>query len=218
MKCPKCQFDNPDGFKFCGSCAHLLEPEVDSIGRNVNTQSERKHVTAMFSDLSGYTAMTEKLDPEEVKAIMSLIFGKVTEIIQSYESFIEKFFGDAVMAVFGVPKAHEDDPVRAIRAAMKIHAAIESLSPQFEGKIGRPLTMHTGINTGLVVTGETDIQKGSHGMTGDSINVASRLEGIAKPGEIIVGPDTYTQAVNYFETGKKDFGIFKLMVEQLLYD
>jgi len=199
MKCPKCEYENPVGHKFCGECGNSLIEASDKADASVSIESERKHVTIMFSDLSGYTAMTERLDPEEVKEIMSLIFAKITRIIKMYDGFIERFIGDAVMAVFGIPKAHEDDPVRAVRAAMEIHAAVATLSPQFEGKIGRPLTMHTGINTGLVVSGEVDVEKGIHGLTGDAINLASRLEGIAKAGEIIVGPDTYYQATNYFE-------------------
>ena len=198
MKCPKCQFENPDEFKFCGRCAHQLEP-LPEIEKTIDQLAERKHVTIMFSDLSGYTAITEKLDPEEVKEIMSLIFDKVIEITKSYDGFIERFMGDALMVVFGLPKAHEDDPIRAIKAAMDIHAGVESISPRFEKKIGQLLTMHTGINTGLVVTGEIDTEKGTPGLTGDAINLASRLVGIAKGDEIIVGVDTYRQAMNYFE-------------------
>ncbi|MDA9761640.1 AAA family ATPase [Desulfobacterales bacterium] len=161
--------------------------------------SERKHVTVMFSDMSGYTAMTERLDPEEVKGIMSDIFGKITAIIKRYDGFIERFIGDAVMAVFGVPKAHEDDPIRAIKAALEIHTAVENFSPQHEAKIGHPLSMHTGINTGLVVTGEVDIEKGTHGLTGDAINLASRLESLANSGEIIVGENTFQLSKHNFK-------------------
>ena len=198
MKCPSCQNLVPEKAKFCMECGCPMQqmertPDLSPI------DSERKQVTILFSDLSGYTAMTERLDPEEVKGIMSLIFRELTRIIKNYEGFIEKFIGDAVMAVFGVPKAHEDDPIRAIRAAMEMKAVVKEISPQFEGKIGRSLNIHTGINTGLVVTGEVDVEKGTHGLTGDAINLASRLESIAKAGEIIVGPNTYSQALNFFE-------------------
>ena len=199
MECPECQLEVPDESNFCNRCGCRLTESIDVEQPAVQIEGERKYVTIMFSDLSGYTAMTERLDPEEVKEIMSKIFGKITEIIQRYDGFIERFIGDAVMAVFGVPKAHEDDPVRAIRAAMEIHAAVEGLSPGYVEKIGRPLAMHTGINTGLVVTGNVDAEKGAHGLTGDAINLASRLEGIAQAGEIVVGPDTYMQTLNYFE-------------------
>jgi class 3 adenylate cyclase/tetratricopeptide (TPR) repeat protein len=152
----------------------------------------------MFSDLSGYTAMTEKLDPEEVKEIMGRVFGEIAQVVVKYEGFIEKFIGDAVMALFGVPQSHEDDPVRAIKAAREIHEIVSSISPQYEKRIGKPLAMHTGICTGLVVTGEVNLEKGTHGVLGDTINVASRLSGLAKPGEIVISPDTYHQAEGYF--------------------
>ena len=199
MECPECRVEVPENSKFCNECGHLLDDIPSSRSTNLSKKSERKHVTIMFSDLSGYTAMNERLDPEDVQGIMSHVFGKITEIIRRYDGFIERFIGDSVMAVFGVPTAHEDDPVRAIKAAMEIHAAVNDLSPEYEDKIGQPLIMHTGINTGLVVTGEIDVEKGTHGLTGDAVNLASRLEGLASAHEIIVGPVTYNQALNYFE-------------------
>ena len=223
MKCPKCQFDNREGAKFCGKCrAKLLlvcsqcnfENPPDNIFCDECSQrldevavkekiaskaeGERKHVTVLFSDLSGYTAMSEKLDPEEVKEITSRIFGDVSTIVDKYDGFIEKYVGDAVMALFGVPKAHEDDPIRAIKAAREIHQLVDTISPEVEKKIGQSISMHTGINTGLVVTGEVDLERGTHGIAGDTINLASRLSGIGKAGEILVGPDTYRQAEGYF--------------------
>jgi len=198
MKCPACQLEITEDSKFCKECGHPLIENLNPEEAPRIVENERKHVTIMFSDLSGYTAMTEKLDPEEVKEIMSQIFGKITQVINQYDGFIERFIGDAVMAIFGVPKVHEDDPVRAIRAAREIHAFVEGFSPQIEKMIERPLTMHTGINTGLVVTGEVDLAKGTHGLTGEAINLASRLEGIAKAGEIVVGPATYRRSDGNF--------------------
>lgn len=161
-------------------------------------EAERKYVTAMFSDLSGYTAISEKLDPEELKQIMSRIFGEIAQVVTKYEGFIEKFVGDAVIAFFGVPKAHEDDPIRAVRVAREVHELIDAISPEVEKMTGKSISMHTGINTGLVVTGEVSTEKGTHGLAGDPINVASRLSGLAKPGEILVGHDTYRQAEGYY--------------------
>ena len=245
MKCPKCQFENPEGAKFCRNCGTSLEldltcpncgsshppgskfciecghdltipseppPKDDSepkphapepvADESITTpgviEGERKHVTALFSDLSGYTAMSERLDPEEVKEITSRIFGEISQIVSKYDGFIEKFIGDAVMALFGVPKAHEDDPVRAIRAAMEIHDSVRTISPELEEKIGKPLSMHTGVNTGLVVTGEVNLEKGTHGVAGNTINVAARLSSLADAGTIIVGPDTYRHAEGFF--------------------
>jgi class 3 adenylate cyclase/tetratricopeptide (TPR) repeat protein len=142
--------------------------------------------------------MSERLDPEEVKEITTQIFGNITKIVNQYEGFVEKFAGDAVMVIFGATTAHEDDPVRAILAAREIHIMVDSLSPEYEVKIKQPFSMHTGINTGLVVTGEVNLEKGIHGAVGDTINVASRLSQLAKRGEILVSPDTYRQAENYF--------------------
>jgi len=161
--------------------------------------SERKHVTALFSDLSGYTAMSEILDPEEVKEITGKIFDEISKIIGKYEGFVEKFAGDAVMALFGATEAHEDDPVRAIKAAREIHNLVNSLSPQYEERIEQPLVMHTGINTGLVVTGDINLEKGTHGVAGDTINMAARLSDLGNAGEILVGPDTYFQSEGYFD-------------------
>ena len=97
--------------------------------------------------------MTEKLDPEEVKEITSRIFGAISKIVDKYDGFIEKYAGDAVMAIFGVPKAHEDDPIRAIKVAREIHDMVDGISPEVESMIGQAISMHTGINTGLVVKG-----------------------------------------------------------------
>jgi class 3 adenylate cyclase/tetratricopeptide (TPR) repeat protein len=232
MNCPKCQFENPEGRKFCrecgsdlilacpncsseiipsdkfcGACRYDLRAVPDKPPDQKSheekkpvptTESERKHVTVLFSDMSGYTAMTEKLDPEETKEIMGKIFGEISKVVAKYGGFIEKFIGDAVMALFGVPTSHEDDPVRAIKASREIHDVVSSLGSQFEKRIGKALCMHTGICTGLVVTGEVNLEKGTHGVLGDTINIASRLSGLAKSGEIVISPDTYQQAEGYF--------------------
>jgi tetratricopeptide (TPR) repeat protein len=129
---------------------------------------------------------------------MNRIFREIAQVVAKYEGFIEKYVGDAVMALFGVPRAHEDDPVRAIRAAREIHALVESMSPQFQERIGQSLTMHTGINTGLVVTGEVDLDEGTHRVAGDAINLTARLCSLAAGGEILVGADTYHQARGSF--------------------
>ena len=218
LLCPQCGCENIPGDKFCGECGHDLQkskeappmagldqksPPPESAAYKKPTapeaiEGERKYVTALFSDMSGYTAMSERLDPEEVKEITSRIFGEISKTLKKYDGFIEKFIGDAVMALFGVPKAHEDDPVRAIKAAREIHDLVKVISPELEEKIGKPLFMHTGINTGLVVTGEVNMEKGTHGVAGDTINVAARLSSLAEADQIIVGPDTYHQAEGYF--------------------
>jgi class 3 adenylate cyclase/tetratricopeptide (TPR) repeat protein len=243
MQCPKCQFENREGVKFCEECGAKFEIECPACRANVPigrkfcgecgynlcesiepatleakehqiqiserlseetvpkpspAEGERKHVTVLFSDLTGYTAMSEKLDPEEVKEITSRIFSEISKIVGKYDGFIEKYAGDAVLAIFGIPKAHEDDPIRAVRVAREIHELVDAISPEVESKIGQPISMHTGINTGLVVTGEVDMERGTHGVVGDTINLASRLSNLAKPGEILIDADTCLQAEGHF--------------------
>jgi class 3 adenylate cyclase/tetratricopeptide (TPR) repeat protein len=217
LTCSECGTNNPVGNKFCNECGSNLKPAKEVPDQIAETKSppaspskatiatdtsfitgERKHVTVLFSDLTGYTAMSEKLDPEEVKEITSRIFSDISKIIGKYDGFIEKYAGDAVMAIFGVPKAHEDDPIRAVKAAQEIHELVDTLSPELENRIGQPISMHSGINTGLVVTGDVDIERGTHGVAGDTINLASRLSNLAKPGEILIDADTCLQAEGHF--------------------
>jgi class 3 adenylate cyclase len=196
--CPKCGNINSPASHFCSNCGCRLGGMEGAKREGRSTKSERKHVTVLFSDLSGYTAMTEKLDPEAVRKIMTRIFEKISLVIAKYDGFIERYIGDSVMAVFGIPKAHEDDPIRAIRAAMEIHQSVEAISPWVEEKIGQRLQMHMGINTGLAVVGEVNPEEGPCGLTGLTVNIASRLEGLSEPGEILVGQNTYTQAERRF--------------------
>jgi class 3 adenylate cyclase/tetratricopeptide (TPR) repeat protein len=211
VKCPDCEKSLPPRARFCDSCGRDLrhpqqtDPRIPASAPpkegppSKPIESERKHVTVLFSDLSGYTAMSERLDPEEVKEITAQIFDEVSKIISKYEGFVEKFAGDAVMALFGATEAHEDDPVRAIKAAREIHSRVNTLSPQYEERIEHPLVMHTGINTGLVITGDIDLEKGTHGVGGDTINVAARLSDLGMADDILVGPDTYYQSEGYFD-------------------
>jgi len=217
LECPACKAKIPLRSKFCGECGYNLIPakeiseeksETENLPSRPSTkksssdvapiEGERKHVTVLFSDLTGYTAMSEKLDPEEVKEITSQIFGEISKIVANYDGFIEKYVGDAVMAIFGIPKAHEDDPIRAVKAAREIHKLVDAVSPEVEKRVGQPILMHTGINTGLVITGEVDMERGTHGIAGDTINLASRLSNIAKPGEILVNVDTFRQIEGHF--------------------
>jgi class 3 adenylate cyclase/tetratricopeptide (TPR) repeat protein len=223
MRCAICLHENKEGSRFCAGCGEILRGTCPHCGKPLPAAArfcsicgggigeipvpekqapepggERKQVAVLFSDLSGYTAISEKLDPEEVREIVTRILAEVSRIIVRYEGLIEMFVGDAVMAVFGVPKAHEDDSVRAIKAAREIHEMMEKISPDLEEKVGSRLSMHTGINTGLVVTGEVDPDKGLLGVSGDTVNIASRLQGLAKSGEILVGEVTYRQAESYF--------------------
>lgn len=202
MQCPECMAVNRAKANFCDNCGYSLHPskkEEILPTSDITLDGERKHVTVLFSDLTGYTEMSEKLDPEEVKTITTLLFDEITKVIARYDGQVSKYIGDAVMAVFGAKQAREDDPVRAIKAASEIHKLVESYSSTYESNIVHNLSMHSGINSGLVVTGETKLEKGFHGFVGDTINLASRLSNLANVNEILVGPKTFSQAKGQFD-------------------
>ena len=129
---------------------------------------------------------------------MDEIFKETRRVVAKYGGIIEKYIGDEVMALFGVPIAHEDDPVRAVHATREIHRYVDQFSPIIEQKIGRPLAMHSGINTGLVITGRSQLEEGATGVIGDTVNLAARLNSLAESGEIVVGMDTYNQIAPFF--------------------
>jgi class 3 adenylate cyclase len=169
MQCEKCGHVIQESAKFCSECGHSLQrprPDAETLPEQTKTHPtlapERKHVTVLFSDLTGYTSITEKLDPEQVKELTGSIFTGIKQIVARYEGFIERVMGDGVVVFFGVPQSHEDDPIRAVRTAIEIHDHVKSLSSRYETWIGAPLTMHSGINTGLVVTADVDAQRGTH--------------------------------------------------------
>ena len=204
-QCPACGFANPEGARFCNQCGAAFEGGAPSPPA---AEAERKQVTVLFSDLVGFTALSERLDPEETREIMGRVFGRAAEIVGRYDGQIEKFVGDAIMAIFGVPTAHEDDPLRAVRAALELHEAVAQMSAEVEGRIGGSLVLHSGINTGLVVTGELKFDRGTAGPLGDTINLASRLMGGAEGGEIWVGPETRGLVARAFELddlGEREF-------------
>jgi class 3 adenylate cyclase/tetratricopeptide (TPR) repeat protein len=177
----------------------LPNPPEGAVRQAGVVEAERKQVTALFCDLSGFTALSEKLDPEDTRQIVGEVFARAAEIVARYEGRIEKFVGDAVMALLGVPAAHEDDPVRALRAALELHAAVAELSPGIQARSGVAVALHSGVNTGIVVTGELQFGQGTAGPLGDTINLAARLMGAAPSGEIWVGPETRRLADAAFE-------------------
>jgi class 3 adenylate cyclase/tetratricopeptide (TPR) repeat protein len=196
--CPQCGSRVSAKKMFCGECGRKLEDNELPERAEPSIDSELKQISVLFSDMSGYTSMSEKLNPEDLREITSQVFGEIAQTVADHGGIIEKFIGDAVVAIFGLPNAHEDDPVRAIKAARQIHKRVAAISPRLEEKINMSLSMHTGINTGVVVTGELDLGKGKHGVSGDTINVAARLSSLAKPGEIFVGPETYRLSEGHY--------------------
>jgi adenylate cyclase len=149
---------------------------------------ERRHVTVVFADLSGSTAMASRLDPEETREILRSCLTALARRIQRFGGTVDKYIGDAVMAVFGAPVSHEDDPERALRAALAMREAIDELNTELQRDHGVTLSLRIGVNTGEVVAGVIagDVQA-AYTVVGDTVNIAQRLEVAANPGEIVVG-------------------------------
>jgi class 3 adenylate cyclase/tetratricopeptide (TPR) repeat protein len=164
-------------------CAAKLER------REATPRELRKTVTVLFCDMAGSTPMGERLDPEAVRSVLSRFFDEMQAVLERHGGTVEKFIGDAVMAVFGVPVVHEDDALRAVRAADEMRRSLERLNDELRVSIGGPIAVRTGINTGVVVTG--DPTAGQALVVGDAVNVAARLEQTAAPGEILLGTETY---------------------------
>ena len=148
----------------------------------------RKTVTLLFSDVTGSTALGESLDPETTRRMMSRYFDEMRVVVERHGGTVEKFVGDAVMAVFGIPELHEDDALRAVRSAEEMRQRITELNDEYEHAFGTRLEVRAGVNTGEVVAG--DASRGEAFATGDAVNVAARLEGAAEPGEILIGSET----------------------------
>jgi class 3 adenylate cyclase len=168
MICHRCGTDNPEHAKFCSECAAplVLEPDASEV---------RKTVTIVFCDITGSTSLGESVDPESLRGLLASYFERMKAIVEGHGGTVEKFIGDAVMAVFGVPVLHEDDALRALRAAAEMRDALPSLG----------LQARIGVNTGEVVAGT-----GERLVTGDAVNVAARLEQAAPPNEVYVGART----------------------------
>ncbi|HZM34529.1 MAG TPA: adenylate/guanylate cyclase domain-containing protein [Burkholderiales bacterium] len=162
-------------------------------------EADRRPVTVLFADLAGFTALAERLDPEDVRALQTDLFDAIRGALEPLGAFIEKFVGDAVVAVFGAPQAHEDDPQRAMRAALEIHRRAAELSVRWKRRLGGPLALHIGINTGRVVAGKLGSDpQASYAVTGDTVNTAARLQSAAPAGETLVSESSYRLAQHAF--------------------
>jgi class 3 adenylate cyclase len=172
--CAKCGQENPEGFRFCVACGTPVQAPAPA-------REQRKTLTIVFCDVAGSTALGERLDPEALRRVMRRYFDEMAAVVERHGGTVEKFIGDAVMAVFGVPHVREDDALRAVRAAAEIRDRLPAVAEE----LGVALSFRTGVNTGEVVVGA-----GQTLATGDAVNVAARLEQAAPPGEILIGADT----------------------------
>ncbi len=204
MKCGKCQLENQTGVSFCRRCGtslHNTSPGFQSrpapTASYIIPEPEQKHVTALFAGLCGFLAMTEKLDPDQVTEITEKIFTGVKQIVTKYDGFMERVTDDRFLVVFGAHRSHEHDPVRAIYAAKEMQDLVNSMNSECQDRHGVPLAMHTGIETGLVITGDADPEKGPLGLESYVINIASSLNSLAQPGEILVGHYARGWAVDF---------------------
>jgi class 3 adenylate cyclase len=179
LVCTSCGAENREGARFCDSCGSPL-------GEAAPMREVRKVVTVLFCDVTGSTALGERIDPESLRRVMSRYFETAKAIVVRHGGTVEKFIGDAVMAVFGVPTVHEDDALRAVRAAEELRGALGSLNDELERDYGTRLELRMGVNTGEVVTGTEERLA-----TGYAVNVAARLEQAAQPGEVLLGEETH---------------------------
>ena len=182
--CPSCGVGLPAGAKFCFECGTSLDPAADA------PRETRKVVTVLFSDVTGSTALGEALDPEAVRGLMSRYFAAMKTVIERHGGTVEKFIGDAIMAVFGIPVLHEDDALRAVRAAAGMREVLASLNAELGAERGVTIATRTGVATGEVVAGDPAAASQTL-VTGDTVNTAARLEQAAAPGEILLGAATW---------------------------
>ncbi len=179
--CPRCGAAAGETARFCSACGALLRDDPPRAVRG------RKVVTVMFADVSGFTALAERHDPESLQQVMSRYFDEMRRVVELHGGTVDKVIGDAMLVLFGVPVLHEDDAVRAARCSLEMRAALDTLNDEIDARWGERLRIHTGINTGEVVVGPGDDGERTWG---DAVNVARRLQESAARGDILVGPVT----------------------------
>lgn len=206
VSCPECSFENPTTATFCVNCGHDLTRPREQLSRtNLSTsleparrapEAERRFVTVLFADLSGFTALTETHDPEMVRELINTCFDRFVPVIEEHEGVIDQFVGDAIVALYGAPVAHEDDPAQACRTALAMMSAMETLNAERKLNLG----LHIGINSGMVLAGGIGSRgRQQYSVLGDAVNMAARLEDAAERGEIFVGAETFKLTREQFE-------------------
>src|SRR5215204_4220756 len=180
--CPNCGEENPPRFRLCGFCGTALVVELPA-------QERRKTVTVFFSDLKGSTNLGEALDSESLREVMSRYFDEMRAVLEHHGGTVEKYIGDAIMAVFGLPRVREDDALRAVRAALGMQKELARINVELERDYGVTLAARIGVNTGEVVA-TADSSANQRLADGDAVNVAARLEQAAPPMEVLIGEMT----------------------------
>jgi class 3 adenylate cyclase/tetratricopeptide (TPR) repeat protein len=181
--CPNCGSENAEGANFCSVCGTRLAAAAAAAAE------VRKTVTIVFCDVTGSTELGERLDPESMRKVLGRYFDAMRTVLERHGGSVEKFIGDAVMAVFGIPRLHEDDALRAVRAAAEMRASLDDLNRDLEREHGVELASRIGVNTGEVLAGTESADFGR--VTGDAVNTAARLEAAAEPDEILIGASTH---------------------------
>ena len=220
VKCPSCGAFIAMGKRFCNGCGHDLRKPADTPPIDLNQpqsytpkhladkilttrssiEGERKLVTVFFADVANYTSISEKLDPEEVHQIMDGAFKILMDEIHKYEGTINQFTGDGVMALFGAPVAHEDHAQRACYAALAIQKAMGEYGDKIEKDTGVEFKMRVGLNSGPVIVGAIgDDLRMDYTAVGDTTNLGSRMEGMARPGAVLVSGNTHRLVRDFFE-------------------
>jgi class 3 adenylate cyclase/tetratricopeptide (TPR) repeat protein len=179
VTCPSCGAEAPDDARFCPSCGAALAPVS---GR------ERKFATALFADLVGSTDLGEREDPEVVQELVGRVFDRLVPVIERYGGVVDNYMGDAILAIFGVPHVHEDDPERAVRAGLEMQDVLSELNRSFANEGRSRLLMRIGLESGEVLV---DPARPDRRITGDTVNVASRLQTAASPGDVVAGPSVH---------------------------
>ena len=193
MNCPRCQNVNPKGARFCLNCGASLEAPRPVEG-------ERRFVTVLFADVVDSTAMGEQLDPEQVAEIMDGAFAFLNAAVAKYGGTVARLLGDAVLAFFGAPVAHEDDAERAVRAGLDIQAKAKEYAKQTKRNYGVDFEVRVGINTGLAVLAAVgDEIKTEYTAMGDTTNLAARMQSAARPGSVLISADTYHLVKELFD-------------------
>ena len=187
MECPACRATVTEGSRFCPSCGQPLTTRAD----------QRRVATVVFADLVGFTSMSEGADPEQIKNVVDRAFERLVADVIAHGGLVDKIMGDEIIALFGAPTAHEDDPERAVRAALQMQQTLAA----YAAETGLDVQIRIGVNTGEVLVGALRAG-GDYTAMGDTMNVGSRLQVAARPGQVLVGPATYaeTKDVVRYET------------------